>query len=88
MKIKTGFEIKKVSDKYIVVPNLEQSINFNGIISLNSSAKLLFEALNEEQTIESLTNILFNTYDIDVKKAEEDVLKFLKILKENNLLDE
>lgn len=88
MKIKTGFEIKKVSDKYIVVPNLEKSINFNGIISLNSSAKLLFEALNEEQTIESLTNILFNTYDIDVKKAEEDVLKFLKILKENNLLDE
>ena len=56
MKIKKGFILKSVSDKFIVVPVGEEAVNFNGLMTLNKSGKLLFEALQQESTIESLTD--------------------------------
>lgn len=85
MQVKDGLKIKKVSDYYLVVKD-DVNLDFNKVITLNKSGKLLFESLKEPQTTESLTNVLLNTYDVTEKQAIKDVNSFLNILKENNLL--
>jgi len=85
MQVKDGLKIKKVSDYYLVVKD-DVNLDFNKVITLNKSGKLLFESLKEPQTTESLTNVLLNTYDVTEEQAIKDVKSFLNILKENNLL--
>lgn len=85
MQVKEGLKIKKVSDYYLVVKD-DVNLDFNKVVTLNKSGKLLFESLKEPQTTESLTNVLLNTYDVTEKQAIKDVNSFLNILKENNLL--
>ena len=86
MQVKDGLKIKKVSDYYLIVKD-DVNLDFNKVITLNKSGKLLFESLKEPQTTESLTNVLLNTYDVTEKQAIKDVNSFLNILKENNLLE-
>ena len=85
MQVKDGLKIEKVSDYYLVVKD-DVNLDFNKVITLNKSGKLLFESLKKPQTTESLTNVLLNTYDVTEKQAIKDVNSFLNILKENNLL--
>lgn len=86
MRIKPGYEIKVVSDRYLVIPSKGSSLNFSGVITLNNSGKLLFEALQTEQSINQLVKVLTNVYDVDDEKALQDVLQFIAILQEHNLL--
>ena len=87
MKIKKGYILKSISDKYVVVPVGEEAIHFNGLITLNKSGKFLFESLKEESTVDSLTQLMIEKYDIDAKTAEQDVLSFIKKLKEKNIIE-
>lgn len=86
MKLKTGFTLKEIGSKTIIVPVDENALTFNGILTINKSARVLFEALFTEQTIESLTNLLLDKYDIDPATAKKDVITFVDILKEKDLL--
>ena len=88
MKIKKDYVLKEIAGQFVVVPVGEEAIKFNGIISLNKSGKRLFSQLQTEQTEDDLVKYLLNVYDVTEEKAKEDVKKFLKILKENKLLDE
>jgi len=87
MKIKKGFILKSVSDKFIVVPVGEEAVNFNGLMTLNKSGKLLFEALQQESTIESLTDLVMEKYEIDQRTAKIDVESFVKKLKDKHIIE-
>lgn len=86
MKLKPGFTLKEIGSKTMVIPINEEALNFNGIITLNKSAKCLFEALSEEQTLDSLIELLLDRYEIDEFNARKDVIQFIEILKEKKLL--
>jgi len=88
MKIKKDYILKEIAGQYVVIPVGEEAIKFNGIISLNKSGKRLFEKMKNNQTEETLIKFLMSTYDVSKEKARIDVLGFIKILKENKLLDE
>lgn len=86
MKIKEGYVLKEVAKEYIVVPVGDEAINFNGILTLNKSAKLLFEALQKDVEIDDLVKLLLDRYDIDQEKALEDVKAFIHVLESRNIL--
>ncbi len=48
MKIKEGFIIKEIAGKNVVVTTGDEALNFNMIMHLNDSAKLLFEKLKQK----------------------------------------
>ncbi|OHE39803.1 MAG: pyrroloquinoline quinone biosynthesis protein, partial [Tenericutes bacterium GWE2_38_8] len=72
---------------FIVVPVGEEAVNFNGLMTLNKSGKLLFEALQQESTIESLTELVMEKYEIDQRTAELDVESFVKKLKDKQIIE-
>jgi Mn-dependent DtxR family transcriptional regulator len=87
MKVKSGFVLKHVAGKHIVVPVGEAAVNFSGLITLNESGVLLFEAMKKHVEIEDLMVILVNRYDVDSRTAREDAEAFVNILKSKSILE-
>ncbi len=87
MKVKSGFVLKHVASKHIVVPVGEEAVNFSGLITLNESGVLLFEAMKKHVDIEDLMIILVDKYDVDNKTARQDAEAFVNILKSKSILE-
>lgn len=87
MKIKKGFLVKEVAGENVVVSTEKREIDFDYIIHLNDSAKLLFEALMEDDLTEKdLVKILTDNYEVSKEVATQDVIEFVEMLKVNSIL--
>ena len=88
MKIKAGFIIREVAGTYLALATGELSKIYNGSLTLNSSAKFLFDNMQEDTTKEELVKKLIEYYDdLDETTAQNAVDGFVQKLKEANLLD-
>lgn len=88
MKIKKGFIVREVAGSYLALATGELSKEYNGSLTLNSSAKFLFDNMQEDITREELIKKMLEYYDdIDESIASEAIDKFVSKLKEENLLD-
>ena len=73
MKIKEGFVLREMCGENIVAGEGLQHINFNKLISLNSTAAFLWKALEgKEFTVESMAQLLVDEYEIDMELALKD----------------
>lgn len=88
MRIKEGYVLREVANQIIVVPTGSAAINFNGVITLNTSGKLLWEKLSNGTTQHELVDCLLANYEVEEEQATKDVEEFLEILRNNNILDE
>lgn len=89
MKLKNGFMIRNIMDEFVVVPVGERITDFNGIITLNESGVLLWKYLEENSAdVKDLAELLMNEYEVDEATAMEDVLRFVKVLEVQKLIEE
>lgn len=86
MKLKNGFVLREVAGECVVVP-AEEDLNFNGMITLNATGKLLWSCLEKGTTIEEMAAALCNEYDIDQATASADATEFADKLKERGFLE-
>lgn len=82
MKLKENFALRSVADTWVVLPLGEEAINFNGMLTLNESGALLWQALERGGDRESMADALMAEYVVDRAKALADVDKFLAKLRE------
>ena len=87
MKIKNGFVLRKVAGMTVVTAT-DSTCDFDGMITLNESAELMWNKLITSATISDLADVLLSEYDVDQQTAANDAADFVKILKENGILDE
>jgi len=87
MKIKNGLVTRKINDFYAVVPVDKKHIDFNGMMTLNHSGKLLYDALKEDVSKQDLVKLLCDTYEIDDMQARKDVDIFIEKLEKHHLLE-
>ncbi len=87
MKIKKGFIVRQINNDYVVAAVGEQSKNFNGIIRLNQSAKFIWDMLECGSSKQDIVHALLENYEIDEKKASEDVEHFIQKLEEAEILE-
>ncbi|MBR4720634.1 MAG: PqqD family protein [Clostridia bacterium] len=87
MKIKDGFLLRKVADRYIAVAVGEESVNFNAMVTTNETGAFLWEKLKNETTEEELLKALLDEYDVDEERAKADISEFLEKLRDGKLLD-
>ena len=88
MHILSGFHVRQILDEVIAVPSGEVGKVFSGIVSLNEIGRFLFEALQTEQTVDSLVAAVLEEYDTDPETARADVAEFLEHLRASGLLAE
>ena len=74
------FLLREVAGSQVLVPVGAATRDFAGIVTLNSVGVLLWNALETEQTKESLVKVLTARYDVSEAQAMEDIKKFLQNL--------
>lgn len=73
MKIKKGFVLREMCGEHIVTGEGLENINFNKLITLNSSAAFLWqEVVGKEFTAEEMAQLLIDRYGIDKELAIKD----------------
>lgn len=80
MKRNPNFLLRSVADTLVLVPVGQATDGFAGMVTLNSTSAFLWELLETEQTIQSLTEALLNRYDVAEAKARADAEAFLAAL--------
>lgn len=74
MKIKKGFVLREMCGENIVTGEGLEHINFNKLISLNSTAAFLWKKLadKDEFTAEDMAQLLVEEYEIEMELALTD----------------
>ena len=73
MRVKQGFELRKLGSEEIIVASGVENIDFSNIISMNPSAALLWKAVKDiDFSVAIVADILVENYEIDKKTATAD----------------
>lgn len=77
MKIKKDFVLRQVASTWVVLPLAEETVNFSGMLTLNDSGAMLWNALEKGADRDALVNVLTSEYAVSVEQARTDVDEFL-----------
>jgi Coenzyme PQQ synthesis protein D (PqqD). len=73
MKTKTGFRLRNVCGENVIVAEGIENIDFSKIISMNESAAYLWQKVEGKSfTIDDLTRLLCEAYEVDEETAKAD----------------
>lgn len=87
MKLKEEFVLRQVADTWVVMPLGQTSVDFNGMLTLNQSGALLWQALEKGGDREALADTLTAQYEVDREEALADVDAFLAKLQQTGCLE-
>lgn len=87
MKIKESFVLRQLADTWVVLPLADRTIDFNGMITLNESGVLLWNALEKGADLDTLVALLRSEYDVSAQQAQSDAEEFIQKLHEAGCLD-
>ena len=79
-KLKSKFVAREVGDELIIVPLSANVAQMNELFTLNETAKILWDHLDENSTFESLLRVITDNFDIDTTTASKDIELFLNKL--------
>ena len=88
MRRNENFILRQTADLLVILPVGEASIHFPGMISVNETGALLWEALETEHAPEGLAQKLTREYEVDLPRAQQDVAAFLEQLRRAGALIE
>ena len=86
MTIKKQLVKRVIADDVILVPVGEASLELKGLMMLNETGELLWDALPTAESKEDLVNALREEYEVDAETAAADVSEFLDSLKKLEIL--
>ena len=87
MRIKNGFFMREVAEKYVAVPVGAQTNEFKGMIQMNQTGAFLWKALERDLTEEALTERMLDQYEMTEEQAQNDVHTFVTRLLEAGILE-
>ena len=88
MRVKDGFVVREVAGQAVVIATGEASRDFHGMVKLNSTGKVIWEALAEGLSEEAIVEKLAVEYDVSSDKAAEDVAAFVAQMQEAGFIAE
>jgi len=88
MKIKDGYILNKLGDKFVVIYSGEDINGLHGMINLNSTGAFIWSCLESGCTKEELLKSVTDKYSVTSDIALKDIEKVLSILISENILDE
>ena len=71
--------LHQIGDEYIIMYNGTQNVDFNNIISLNSTAAHLWKHVEGmDFNADTLTDFLMENYEVDSETAKRDAEQLIK----------
>lgn len=87
MKLNENFVLRQVADTWVVLPLGEATVNFHGMLTLNETGALLWQALEQGASREDLADALTKEYVVSREIALADVDAFLVKLDKTGCLE-
>ena len=88
MKINPNYKLRSIAGETIVVNQGTAGTDMTRIISLNASAKLLYESLAEKEfTTEDAADVLTATYGIGREQALKDAQVWVEALQKCGIIE-
>lgn len=88
MKFKSGFTLMNVCGEHVIIASGESNINFTKIISLNESAKDVWEALEgKDFSIDDAAKTLTDNYEVEPQTAMTDATALINQWIEAGLIE-
>ncbi len=88
MKIIEGFKLRKVAGEMIISGEGLNQLNFNKLVSLNTSAAYLWNSVEGvDFDIETIAQLLVKKYEIDMELALKDAKTITDAWYENGLIE-
>ena len=87
MKINKNYKIREIAGEMIVVKHGKGSMDMTRVVSLNRTARVLYEALVEKEfTVEDVARVLIDRYGIGAELAAKDAEKWVEAWKRCRLI--
>ena len=77
MRLKKNFALRRVAGTYMVLPLGQATVSFEGMLKLNESGALLWNALKNGADLDGLVNALTAEYEVSEAQARTDAQEFL-----------
>ena len=88
MKLRKGFSLREIGTDHVVGTEGIEVIDFNKLISLNGSAKYLWESLQDKDfTVDEVAALLTDKYEVAVETAKADAAKLIAKWQEIGLIE-
>jgi hypothetical protein len=88
MKIKKGFELRKICGENIVIAHGVENIDFTKIITLNESAAFIWRQVEGKEFTEAdMVKILLDEYEVEEPQAQADVKTLAESWKQAGLVE-
>lgn len=89
MKINENFVLKKIAGSTVVMPVGDAVNKVRGMIKLNSTAEIIWKALEKETDFQSVVDeVKKNCNNVDDVSLTEDITAFLEQLKKLEILED
>ena len=87
MRLDKSFEMHTLGGQNIVVPHKVKNIDFTNVLTLNETATVIWERMNEgDFEVADLVKSLTDTYDIDEEQARKDVSSMLGTMRKLEMI--
>lgn len=88
MRIKSNFKIRSIASENILINQGTNNVDTTKIITLNSSARMLFETMQgKDFSNEDAAKALVEKYGITMEKATEDANHWIEKLKSCGIIE-
>lgn len=88
MILKKGFKSRMICGEFVLIPCASEQVNFNRLVSMNDSARFLWENLQgRDFQLQDMVNMLLEEYDVSEELARSDCDKLLSDWTEAGLLE-
>lgn len=89
MKKKPGFALRSVCGEQFLIAEGLSNIDFSKLIALNESSAYLWNAIDEgeEFTIDSLTALILQEYEVEENTARNDVKALVASMLEAGVIE-
>lgn len=89
MHTKSGFNLRDVCGEKLILAEGIENINFSRVIRFNQTSAYLWENIKDKEfTVEDLTTLLTDTYDVDREQAFADASDLAKKWIESGIVEE
>lgn len=88
MKRNAQFILSDVAGSHLLVPIGKLTADFNGVVSLNGMAVVMWNLLESDTTPEALLAAVLTEYDVPAEQAGAEIADFLNQLRKLGCLEE
>lgn len=84
-RIKSGYVLREIAGEFMAIPVSAE--NTSDIVVLNPVSAILWEELQNEKTIDELSDIVCSKFEINKEEASSDIQEFVNSLIDKNVAE-